>query len=88
MTSQSDKKCINCKISGGCGVCSGLQYDLFGDANIRATYICVMHQARVLANHYYFKKLYSKLSLNKTRELNIPKEWALKIIDINEFSIF
>lgn len=33
-------------------------YAEFGTPNKRATYICKMHKARVLANYYYWNKLF------------------------------
>jgi uncharacterized protein len=57
MISQSPQKCLDCKVSGGCGLCSGFNYDEFGDANVRATYICEMHKMRVKANEYFWTKL-------------------------------
>jgi uncharacterized protein len=85
MKTQSDDKCNNCSIASGCAICSGYNYDKFGDANIRATFICIMHQARVLACKYYFSKLYKILNINKVFDLNIPKEWALNIIPEDEY---
>lgn len=86
LSSQSDDKCKNCPISSECGLCTAYNYDKFGDPNKRATYICVMHQARVLANIYYWNKLYLKNNIYKRIPINIPKEWALNIIDENEFN--
>ena len=45
-----------------------------------------MHQARSLGNVYYWNKLYQKLNLNKALPMNIPKEWALNIINEYEFN--
>jgi uncharacterized protein len=87
MSSQSDDKCINCPISSGCALCTGYNYDKFGTPNKRATFACEMHQARVMANYYYWNKLYKKLNLNKKIELKIPKEWALKIIAEDEYNV-
>lgn len=70
MNSQSDDKCKECKIATGCALCTAYNYDKFGDPNVRATYICDMHHARVCANSYYFNKLYAKLDLNQQFELN------------------
>ncbi len=53
-SSQSPSKCMECKISAGCGWCSGLNYDLYGTPNKRSTFICNMHRVRVLANKYYW----------------------------------
>lgn len=83
---EDNKKCLDCPISTGCALCTGYNYDKFGDPNHKATYICVMHQARVLANCYYWNKLYKQLNLDKTFELNIPEEWALEIINKDEFN--
>lgn len=85
VASQSPEKCKKCKIKGDCGLCTAYNYDKFGNANIRATYICVMHQARVLANAYYWNKLYKKYNIDKKFELDIPEEWALQIISMEEF---
>jgi uncharacterized protein len=55
--SQSTDECFNCPVASGCAWCTAYNYDKFGDFNKRATFICVMHKARVLANHYYWNKL-------------------------------
>lgn len=85
--SQSPDKCKNCNIASGCAICLAYNYDAHGDPNIRATYICEMHQARILANCYYWNKLYQKLNLNKKFNLNIPQKWALNIINKNEYEM-
>lgn len=91
MTSQcqykDNKKCLTCPISKGCALCTGYNYDKFGDPNHKATFICEMHQARVMANCYYWNKLYKKLKINRKFALNIPNKWALKIIDENEYNM-
>ena len=61
LKTQSPQKCLDCEVSAGCGLCSGYNYDEFGDANIRATYICNMHKARVKANKYFWDKLKKKV---------------------------
>ncbi len=86
MITQSDDKCRKCKIASGCSLCTGYNYDKFGTPNKRATFICDMHHARVLANYYYFNKLYNKLNLDKKFELNVPKEWALQIMSAEDYS--
>lgn len=78
--SQSTPECFNCPISSGCGWCSAYNYEEFGTPNKRATYICDMHKARVLANAYYWNRRGKKFILN------CPKEWALEIIDENEYN--
>lgn len=80
MSSQSTEECLNCKVASGCSLCTAFNYDEFGDPNVRATYICEMHKARVLANVYYWNRLYKKFNLDKTFELNLDDDMALKII--------
>jgi radical SAM peptide maturase (CXXX-repeat target family) len=63
--SQSTDECYYCPVGYGCAWCSGLNYELFGTVNKRATYICVMHKARALANVYYWNKLYKKCNIDK-----------------------
>ena len=79
--SQSTEECLNCPISSGCSWCSAYNYEVFGTPNKRATYICPMHKARVLACKYYFN--------NKQEEfkLNIPESWALEIIPKEEYQL-
>lgn len=76
MDSQSPEKCKNCQIASGCALCTGYNYDKFGDPNKRATYICDMHHARVLANVYYWNKLYKSLGIEKTFANNVPLDWG------------
>lgn len=56
LKSQSTQECINCKVSSGCGWCSGYNYECFGTANCRSTNICWAHKARALACYYYYNK--------------------------------
>jgi radical SAM protein with 4Fe4S-binding SPASM domain len=57
--SQSTDECINCRIAEGCAWCQAYNYqDSGGDFNKRATYICIMHQARALANSYYYNRIF------------------------------
>lgn len=51
---QSTDECFNCPIAAGCAWCSAYNYQTFGTANKRATFICPMHKARALANVYYW----------------------------------
>lgn len=84
--SQSTDECYNCPIGQGCAWCSAYNYDQFGTADKRATYICVMHKARVLANVYFWNKLYKKEGSDKKFGMHVPKEWALDIINENEYN--
>ena len=81
-----NKKCIDCPISSGCPHCTGYNYDRFGDPNHKATFICEMQKARVLANIYYWNKLYKKVNIDKHFECNLKKEDALKIVTENEYN--
>lgn len=62
---QSSDECFYCPVASGCRWCSGYNYEVFGTPNKRTTFICWMHKARVLANVYYWNKLYKKLNINK-----------------------
>jgi hypothetical protein len=83
--SQSTVECFNCPIDAGCGWCSGYNYDKFNTPNKRATFICEMHKARVMANVYFWNKYYRANNIEKRFPNNIPKEWALKIISEEEY---
>lgn len=82
--SQSTDKCFYCPIAKGCAWCSGYCYECNGTPNCRTTYICVMHQARALANCYYWNKVYKKVGINKHFINHVPESWALNIIDKKE----
>jgi len=86
-SSQSTEACFNCPIAKGCSWCSGHNYDVYGTANKRATFHCIMQKARVLANCYYWNTLYRKLGMDKRFEYHMPDEWALEIIDQKEINM-
>ena len=86
-TSQSPQKCLDCPISQSCAWCSGYNYQIFGTVNKRSTFTCEMHQARVLANLYFwckFKIRYPDDIEQGILEWNIPDDWALKIVGQEE----
>ena len=85
--SQSSDECFNCPIADGCAWCSAYNYQCFGTANQRATFSCIMHKARCLANAYYWNKCYIASRENKRFKLWIPDDWALEIIDENELRL-
>lgn len=62
---QSNQECIDCEVAEGCAWCQGENYDAAETPTAfqRSTAICKMHKARVLANNYYWNKLYRKLEL-------------------------
>lgn len=78
--SQSTDECFYCPIADGCAWCSAYNYQTFGTANHRATFICVMHKARALANVYYWNKGFRKYAPYFRMKNYVPDEWALKII--------
>ena len=84
---QSTDECFNCPIAKGCSWCSAYNYQTFGTANKRATYICVMHKARALANAYYWNSYYIKNDLPYRFNVNVPREWAVPIIGEEEYDM-
>lgn len=82
--SQSTDECFYCPIAAGCAWCSGYNYQLYGTANKRATFICIMHQARALGNCYFWNKYYKKHNINKAMNLYLEDEKALQIVDDKE----
>lgn len=88
LTSQSTQECIDCKIQGNCGWCTGYNYQETGSPNKRLTYICVMHKARFLACVYYTNKAWKKYKEIKPLNLDkLPKKQALEIIDEDEYNM-
>lgn len=85
--SQSTDECFYCPIARGCAWCTAYNYEVFGTINKRATFICPMHKARALANVYYWNKYYRKTNNPKRQPNYCPKDWALQIIDENEWYI-
>lgn len=84
---QSTDECFNCPIAEGCSWCTAYNYQIFGTPDARATYICIMHKARALANAYFWNRYYRKNKINKRMKLYIPKEWALEIITEKEWNL-
>jgi uncharacterized protein len=85
MTSQSPPKCQGCPVTTGCGGCTAYNYDYSGDPNTKATFSCKMHRSRVLANVYYWNKMYRSLGVPRRFAMNMPITWALEIIDEDEY---
>jgi uncharacterized protein len=86
---QSTDECFHCPIAFGCAWCSAYNYQKLGSVDKRATFICIMHKARVLGTRYFYKKLYESTGvidkLDEVYKLDIPKDWALEIISEEEF---
>lgn len=85
--SQSTEECFNCPIALGCAWCTAYNYQVFGTPNKRATFICDMHKARVLANCYFWNTLFRMVGSNRRFKLNLDNESCLKIIDEKELSL-
>lgn len=83
---QSTEECINCPIASGCAWCQAYNYQISGNFHTRATYICIMHKARALANCYYWNMKYWKNKEDKRFKLWLPDEEALKIITKEELN--
>jgi uncharacterized protein len=73
-SSQSSKECMDCPVARGCAWCSGYNYDVFGTPGKRATFICGMHKARVLANHYYWSRVFKLENMADSFMLNLDPE--------------
>lgn len=81
----SNDECFFCPIAEGCSWCAAYNFQDSGKLDSRATYYCIMHKARSLANAYYWNKYYKKKRINKTFKIYCPKEWALSIISNEEY---
>ena len=82
-----DDECFWCPIGSGCGECAALSWQESGSLTSRSKNICMMHQARALANVYYWNKYYKMKNMNCVLPNNVTKEWALKIIDQEELDM-
>lgn len=85
--SQSDDDCFYCPIARACSWCSAYNYQEFGTANKRATYICIMHKGRALANIYYWNSGFKKYAPWFKFASWIPREFALEIVDDEEYEM-
>lgn len=83
---QSTDECYYCPIGQGCSWCTAYNYQKTGSPNKRVTYICEMHKARALANAYLWSRWYAKHYPDYKYPVYIPKEWAMKIISLDEFN--
>lgn len=72
--SQSTDECFNCKVARGCAWCTGYNYDAFGTPDKRAIFDCWLHKARVLANYYYWNKVYKADGDERRFQLNLSDE--------------
>lgn len=58
----SSQNCLECSVATGCGMCSGLSYDVSESNTIfcRTEFICKMHKARIRAKNYFVERLSRK----------------------------
>lgn len=84
--SYNTDECFYCPIAAGCADCAAYNYQVYGTFNKRATFICIMHKARALANVYFWNKWYKANGENKVFENHCPDEWALDIIGQDELN--
>jgi uncharacterized protein len=73
-SSQSTAECMACPVNSGCAWCSAYNYDVYGTPNRRATFICKMHKARVLANFEYWNRVYKLEGADKRFPLGLSPE--------------
>lgn len=85
--SESTQECIDCPIAEGCSDCLAYNYQLYGLPIKKATFICIMHKARSLANAYFWNKGYKSMGSNKRFKIWLPDEEALKIVDEDELKM-
>lgn len=83
--SQCNDECFYCPIGQGCGWCSAYNYQYYGEFSKRTTFTCMMHKAEALANAYYWNKFYLQENIPEIFLVHIPTEWALEIIDQEEW---
>ena len=84
---QSTEECLDCPIAEGCAWCQAYNYQDSGNFHHRATYICIMHKARALANAYFWNLYYWKHKENKRFKLWLPDKECLKIIPQAELDL-
>jgi radical SAM peptide maturase (CXXX-repeat target family) len=82
---KSTDECFYCPIAEGCSDCAAYNYQDSGKLDSHATYICIMHKARSLANVYYWNKYYKKKNIDKVFKMYCPKDWATPIIGEKEY---
>lgn len=80
-------ECFYCPLADGCSECSAYNYQVYGTPDCHCTYSCDMHKARCLANVYFWNKYYRKHGIDKRKKNWCPEEWALEIIDKEEFEM-
>ena len=83
---QSTDECFYCPIAAGCAWCSAWNYQKTGSSNCRATTTCIMHQARSLANVYFWNNYYISQSSKERKPLFLPAQKAIAIVGEEEYN--
>ena len=81
----SDDECFNCPIAEGCSWCAAYNYEVNGDLDSRAKFICPMHKARSLANARHFNLVHLLHGDAERMEVCCPREWAVPIVGEEEY---
>lgn len=84
---QCDDECYYCPIGTGCADCAAYNYQDSGTLFSKSKYHCEMHKARALANSYFWNMYYKSKGIKKSFHIHCPKEWALNIIDEDEYNM-
>lgn len=83
---QSTDECFYCPVGEGCSYCSAYNYQCFGTADSRATFICDMHKAEALANAYFWNKVFMKEDIEGVYfKIWMPEDDCLRIISKEEY---
>ena len=85
--SQNPEKCKKCNVSSGCAWCTAYNYEKFGTPNKRATFICDLQKADVLATVYYYNTILKQLDSNYRLPLLLEYEDCKDYIEESEYKI-
>ena len=83
--SQNPEKCKKCNVSSGCAWCTAYNYEKFGTPNKRATFICDLQKANVLATVYYYNTIFKQLNYDKRVPLLLPYDECKEYISESEY---
>ena len=83
--SQNPEKCKKCNVSSGCAWCTAYNYEKFGTPNKRATFICDLQKADVLATVYYYNTILKQLDSNYRLPLLLKYEECKEYISESEY---
>lgn len=81
-----NKKCLSCPIASGCALCTGYNYDYYGDPNHKATFIC-----DVIAPEYWPMCITGISCMvcwahgQAVFDMNLDKETAMRIVSEDEY---